>query len=145
MGRLDSTLDKVDSPASSTWRSDLIYWCVNRQVGGMQGRPNKDEDTCYSYWIGGTLRLLGKDDLLDITALREFVLSCQSAPTGGFGKVVGAFPDLLHSFYSMAWLSLSNSHFGDNEEDHFPIHGLNCTLGIRQSRVDTLIPGPELP
>jgi geranylgeranyl transferase type-1 subunit beta len=31
----------------------------------MQGRPNKLEDTCYSYWIGATLRLLARDDLLD--------------------------------------------------------------------------------
>jgi geranylgeranyl transferase type-1 subunit beta len=73
----------------------------------MQGRPNKPEDTCYSYWIGGTMHLLGMSHLLDGTSLREYVLSCQTM-FGGFGKVSGAMPDLLHSFYSLAWLSLSN-------------------------------------
>ncbi len=120
------------------WKDNLIRWCVMRQhslpntnlnstitdeeatngynmeggitrnnAAGMQGRPNKLEDTCYSYWIGGTLHLLRASQLLDGWALREYVLECQS-PIGGFGKVLGAMPDLLHSFYSLAWLSLSN-------------------------------------
>mmetsp|Transcript_27241 Transcript_27241/g.55087 ORF Transcript_27241/g.55087 Transcript_27241/m.55087 type:complete len:603 (-) Transcript_27241:75-1883(-) len=107
------------------WKKDLIRWCVMRQYSlpsnrnefdnngyhpstpaGMQGRPNKLEDTCYSYWIGGTLHLLSSSRLLDGWALREYVLKCQS-PYGGFGKVVGAMPDLLHSFYSLAWLAIS--------------------------------------
>jgi prenyltransferase beta subunit len=37
----------------------LIKWCVNRQGGGFQGRPYKDPDTCYSYWIGATMKILG--------------------------------------------------------------------------------------
>lgn len=44
MDRL-SILD--DGESSLSWRNELIYWCVHRQVGGMQGRPNKDEDTWY--------------------------------------------------------------------------------------------------
>ena len=122
MGVLD---DVMKSPELIGWKDDLIRWCVMRQyshrnnndstmnngydgsdnAAGMQGRPNKLEDTCYSYWIGGTLHLLGVDHLLDGWALREYVLKCQS-PYGGFGKVVGAMPDLLHSFYSMAWLAI---------------------------------------
>lgn len=124
MGVLD---DVMQSPERLDWKEDLIRWCVMRQYSlpsenqnvinngydetgseaGMQGRPNKLEDTCYSYWIGGTLYLLGAAHLLDGWALREYVLKCQS-PYGGFGKVVGAMPDLLHSFYSMAWLAISD-------------------------------------
>ena len=89
------------------FRRNLIHWCVSRQVGGMQGRPNKLEDTCYSYWIGGTLKLLEADHLLNQQQLLDYVMSCQTQ-LGGFGKVVGAYPDVLHSFYSMAWLSLSS-------------------------------------
>jgi geranylgeranyl transferase type-1 subunit beta len=127
MGRVDQVLEEND------WKQDLIRWCTSRQVGGMQGRPNKAEDTCYSYWIGGTLRLLGgSDSLLDQTALREFVMSCQTKH-GGFGKTAGAYPDLLHSFYSMAWLSLSNSH---QENETLPLNKLNCTLGICQVRAE---------
>ena len=58
---------------------------------------------------------------LILVALREYVLTCQS-PYGGFGKVVGAMPDLLHSFYSMAWLTLSTEDgccddYEDDEEE----------------------------
>eukprot|EP00966_Prymnesium_polylepis_P043145 1002147-Prymnesium_polylepis.1 len=35
---------------------ELVQWCVGRQRGGFQGRPNKDEDTCYSFWIGASLQ-----------------------------------------------------------------------------------------
>ncbi|KAL7530200.1 hypothetical protein ACHAXR_003359 [Thalassiosira sp. AJA248-18] len=44
------------------------------------------------------------------------VLTCQS-PYGGFGKLVRAMPDLLHSFYSLSWLALSREQ-GCCEEDN---------------------------
>jgi geranylgeranyl transferase type-1 subunit beta len=136
----NTTDDTVGSP--SCWKDELIHWCVHRQAdgGGMQGRPNKAEDTCYSWWIGGTLRLLGYEDLLDGVPLRNFIISCQST-MGGFGKEVNAFPDPLHSFYSLGWLSLS-SHPPSAEKatntdvPPLSLQKLNCTLGIRQSRVD---------
>ena len=126
MGVLDNVMAREELRG---WKEDLIRWCVMRQyslpkegedkayngfyydgetnaAAGMQGRPNKLQDTCYSYWIGGTLNILSQSHLLDGWALREYVLTCQS-PYGGFGKVVGVLPDLLHSFYSLAWLALS--------------------------------------
>ena len=92
MGRMDSELGCDDEIHS--WGNELIQWCVLRQVKGMQGRPNKRQDTCYSYWIGGTLRLLGYDHLLDKEALTDFVLGCQS-DMGGFSKLeYGLYPDM---------------------------------------------------
>ena len=111
----------------------LIHWCVHRQVGGMQGRPNKAEDTCYSYWIGATLMLLGRGDLLDNHELRRFVLKCQT-PMGGFSKMKGATPDMLHAFYSMSWLSLSSAYREDGCED-LSLKSMNCTIGICQDRL----------
>jgi geranylgeranyl transferase type-1 subunit beta len=35
-------------------------FCQWRQVGGYQGRTNKPPDSCYSFWHGGSLRMLGK-------------------------------------------------------------------------------------
>lgn len=88
-----------------------------QQPAGMVGRPNKKEDTCYSYWIGATLHLLSSSShYIDGWALRDYVLTCQS-PYGGFGKVVGAMPDLLHSFYSLAWLTLSREDGCCDEDD----------------------------
>ena len=43
---------------------------------GMQGRPNKLQDMCYSYWIGGAMHILAESHLLDGWALREYVLLC---------------------------------------------------------------------
>lgn len=141
LGVLDDVMSREELRG---WKDDLIYWCVMRQKSlmkkvvndddgdgkddnngyveeeeqpaGMVGRPNKKEDTCYSYWIGGTLHLLSSSHLMDGWALREYVLKCQS-PYGGFGKVVGAMPDLLHSFYSMAWLTLSTEDGCCDEEE----------------------------
>ena len=161
MGVLDEVSHRLDG-----WKSDLVYWCVSRQYplpsdrtdrggegksafeydgyagAGMQGRPNKLEDTCYSYWIGGTLHLLGESRLLNGRALREYVLACQS-PYGGFGKTVGAMPDVLHSYYSLAWLSLSNEGGCCDDESYAPgeddvttiesigrLRELDCALGI---------------
>lgn len=36
----------------------LRRWCLMRQQSGFQGRPNKPVDTCYSFWVGGTLKVL---------------------------------------------------------------------------------------
>ena len=119
-------MQKLDDVLDDEWRKDLIQWCVSRQVGGMQGRPNKAEDTCYSYWIGGTLRLLGEDHLLSHQDLRGFVLQCQTK-MGGFSKVIGTYPDLLHAYYSLAYLSLSQPYFEDSD---IQLKELNCTLGI---------------
>ena len=140
LGVLDDVMEREELHG---WRDELIYWCVMRQKSlmkknevvngnddngyyvqeeeeeqpaGMVGRPNKKEDTCYSYWIGGTLHLLSSSHLIDGWALREYVLKCQS-PYGGFGKVVGAMPDLLHSFYSMAWLTLSSEDGCCDDDD----------------------------
>jgi geranylgeranyl transferase type-1 subunit beta len=169
MNRLQ-ILDDNDA-SSCCWRDELIYWCVHRQVGGMQGRPNKDEDTwydeddlvpiqrfrfktffhliccflslellSYSYWIGGTLRLIDRDDLLDKESLNDFVMSCQFNK-GGFSKYTGTYPDILHSFYSLAWLSLSTFSVSSSacEETSLmplPLNQINCTLGIREERAD---------
>ena len=36
----------------------LKVWCLNRQTFGFSGRVNKPWDTCYSFWIGSTLKVI---------------------------------------------------------------------------------------
>ena len=36
----------------------LKLWLVNRQTNGFNGRVNKPSDSCYSFWIGSSLRVL---------------------------------------------------------------------------------------
>jgi geranylgeranyl transferase type-1 subunit beta len=86
-------------------REPLLRWCLDRQLSGFQGRCNKDPDTCYSFWIGATLALLGVTHLVHAPALRAFSLACQQ-PVGGFSKCEDAHPDLLHTYLSLAGLAL---------------------------------------
>lgn len=86
----------------------LVQWSLQRQYidGGFQGRVNKPSDTCYAFWVGGVLKLLGGYHFCNKEALRIFVLSCQSK-FGGFKKFPDIiYPDLYHSFYGFAALSL---------------------------------------
>ena len=87
-------------------RASLERWLVFRQQGGFQGRCNKDPDSCYAFWNGATLRMLGKHSFVDIESCREFVMSCQF-PYGGFCKYPNTVPDVMHSYYSLAWLSIA--------------------------------------
>ena len=86
-------------------RDAIVQWCLARQVGGFQGRPNKDEDTCYSFWIGATLAILGAGALTDAAAVSSFAQCCQGLK-GGLSKAIGVHPDVLHSYFAIAGLSL---------------------------------------
>lgn len=86
----------------------LVEWLLQRQSGdgGFQGRINKPSDTCYAFWVGGVLKMLGLFEFINKDALRNFILSCQSK-YGGFTKFPGMkFADLYHSYYSFSALSL---------------------------------------
>lgn len=87
-------------------REAAVRWCVERQLGGFQGRPNKDEDTCYSFWIGGALELLGAGGLTSLEAVACFARCCQYK-RGGLSKVPDAHPDVLHSYFACAGLSVA--------------------------------------
>lgn len=77
-----------------------------RQQTGFNGRPNKLVDACYSFWVGGSLALLGIETLAARAPLRAFLLTAENALMGGFGKDPDANPDPLHSYMSLAGLSL---------------------------------------
>ncbi|XP_037793002.1 geranylgeranyl transferase type-1 subunit beta-like [Penaeus monodon] len=100
-------MGKLDSGLSNTQRQRLVRWLVSRLTeGGFQGRPNKRADTCYTFWIGASLKLLGCLDLLDISALRQFVLSTQDPITGGLAKYPDTPPDGLHTYLGISGLAL---------------------------------------
>jgi prenyltransferase beta subunit len=140
---------------------------TRRQSSGYSGRTNKECDSCYSFWVGATLKLLGSFGdtgkgtgrslpsavrhsnwdgchlllhqlshdshslslystaskpyfalfstpcplslLSDLVSTRTFLLSqCQQSATfgGGFSKTPDCPPDILHTYYSLCWLSL---------------------------------------
>lgn len=129
LGELDRVL-----PEGSGARDDLIRWCLQRQVGGFQGRTNKDPDSCYSFWVGGTLELLGVLELADCDSTTAFVEKCEQGRLGGFAKTPGEIPDTLHSFYGLTWFSLVG---------HRSVRPLRCDLGICADRFQGQEKGPS--
>lgn len=83
---------------------------ADEDCAGMNGRTNKVADTCYAWWAGASLHLLGKPDLYDRKAIRHYLLEkTQHSVLGGFGKFPGDLPDLYHSCLGLAALSLAGS------------------------------------
>ncbi|KAJ3123941.1 Geranylgeranyl transferase type-1 subunit beta [Nowakowskiella sp. JEL0407] len=102
LGKLDDSF-----PRNSPQWNKLFKWLVFRQVGGFQGRPNKPADTCYSFWVGATLTMLGLDNFIDFKSNSEF-LATTRAKYGGFSKTPPEnpedknYPDVLHSYMGFA-------------------------------------------
>eukprot|EP00003_Mantamonas_plastica_P028739 TRINITY_DN6657_c0_g1_i4.p1 TRINITY_DN6657_c0_g1~~TRINITY_DN6657_c0_g1_i4.p1 ORF type:complete len:268 (+),score=43.44 TRINITY_DN6657_c0_g1_i4:254-1057(+) len=88
----------------------LLRWLVNRQVTGFQGRINKIPDTCYSWWIGGSLAVLDQLQLVDIPRLQGYSLRAQFV-VGGLKKWPDPemHPDILHSYLSICGFALQGA------------------------------------
>lgn len=65
-------LDLVD-------RDRLGGWLSERQLpnGGLNGRPEKLEDVCYSWWVGCSLAMIDRLHWIDRDKLAQFILRCQ--------------------------------------------------------------------
>jgi geranylgeranyl transferase type-2 subunit beta len=65
-------LDLVDHEKLGAWLSE-------RQLenGGLNGRPEKLEDVCYSWWVASSLAMIGKLHWIDGSKLQKFILQCQ--------------------------------------------------------------------
>ncbi len=65
-------LDLVDKDRLGGWLSE-------RQLdnGGLNGRPEKLEDVCYSWWVMSSLAMIGKLAWIDRNKLSNFILRCQ--------------------------------------------------------------------
>lgn len=56
-------LPAINEKISSICSEKTIKWLLKRQLsdtedfGGFEGRMNKSSDTCYSFWIGGALKV----------------------------------------------------------------------------------------
>lgn len=97
----------------------LIRWCIMRQGTGYEGRPYKPEDSCYSLWLGATLKLFGVYELTARQENRAFNLACQSG-FGGLSKVPNSFPDFMHAYLGLCGLCLMDWP-GDNLPELDPL------------------------
>ncbi|KIV78133.1 hypothetical protein PV11_09881 [Exophiala sideris] len=76
-----------------------------KDIAGFCGRCGKVADTCYCFWNVGALAILQQHSLVDIDALRRYLLETVVHMIGGFGKAPGELPDLLHSYLGLATLA----------------------------------------
>lgn len=94
-------LDLVDADKLGRWLSE-------RQIagGGLNGRPEKKEDVCYSWWVLSSLEMIGRTHWIDRDQLIGFILRCQDADNGGVSDRPGNMVDVWHTVYAVAGLSL---------------------------------------
>lgn len=85
-------MDRLSQVLDAKGVEQLKRWCVFKQVAGFQGRPNKDPDTCYSFWVGATLHLLSSHDLVNKVEDVDFVKSTEDLDMGGLAKFPNNFP-----------------------------------------------------
>jgi len=97
LGRLDAV--DVDT---------LAWWLSERQLpnGGLNGRPEKLEDVCYSFWVLSALSILDKVSWIDSGKLTDFILSAQDIEGGGIADRPGDMVDVFHTLFGVAGLSL---------------------------------------
>jgi len=89
-------------------RDLLGWWLAERQCdgGGLNGRPEKQSDVCYTWWILSALSILGRVDWIDRAKLTQFILQCQDPSDGGISDRPGNMGDIFHTFFGVAGLSL---------------------------------------
>lgn len=86
----------------------LGWWLCERQLdcGGLNGRPDKKEDVCYSWWVLSSLAMLEKVAWIDGDKLSDFIRQCQDGDDGGIADRPGDMPDVFHTFFGLAGLAL---------------------------------------
>ncbi|KAG5437522.1 hypothetical protein PCANB_000950 [Pneumocystis canis] len=120
---LKNMLPTENKKISSMFSEKTLKWLLKKQLsdiedfGGFQGRTNKSSDTCYSFWVGGALRYS-----------REFLLK-RIHSTGGFEKCKGEYPDVMHSYFGLAALSI----FGDEN-----LEEIDPALGVTKKSLENL-------
>lgn len=101
--QLSGQLQRVESEVIE----GIKRWCIFRQVDGFQGRPNKPVDTCYSFWIGASLKILNAFELTDYPANRSYILETQDNVVGGFAKWPHSTTDPFHTYLGLCGLSFT--------------------------------------
>ena len=57
--------------------------------GGLNGRPEKQADVCYSWWVLSSLGAIGRINWINSEKLAEFIVRCQDDIKGGIADRPG--------------------------------------------------------
>ncbi|OAY74366.1 Geranylgeranyl transferase type-2 subunit beta [Ananas comosus] len=89
-------------------RDLLGWWLCERQCkdGGLNGRPEKLADVCYSWWVLSSLTMIDRVHWIDREKLAAFILNCQDRENGGISDRPDNAVDVFHTYFGVAGLSL---------------------------------------
>jgi geranylgeranyl transferase type-1 subunit beta len=90
-------------------RRSLALWLSGRQTdpdSQFSGRTSKSSCSCYSFWIGASMKMLGIYDLLVDTQRFHDLMVAYYTPAGFIGKQSEG-PDPMHTHFALAGLSLA--------------------------------------
>jgi geranylgeranyl transferase type-2 subunit beta len=111
--------------------ANLLGWFLSeRQVdsGGLNGRPEKQADVCYSWWILSALSIMGRVSWINGDKLATFILKCQDNEDGGIADRPDDMADVFHTFFGIAGLSLLGHLHKDNVKGEYrkidPVYAL---------------------
>jgi geranylgeranyl transferase type-2 subunit beta len=64
---------------------------LDKQVdsGGLNGRPEKQADVCYSWWVLSSLSAIGRIGWINREKLADFITRCQDDIKGGIADRPG--------------------------------------------------------
>jgi geranylgeranyl transferase type-2 subunit beta len=84
-------------------KEKLGAWLSDRQLpnGGLNGRPEKQEDVCYSWWVVSSLAMIDKLHWIDQDGLSRFILQCQVVTRDALGTLV--FTRLIAAGSRIGW------------------------------------------
>jgi geranylgeranyl transferase type-2 subunit beta len=114
-------------------RPDLLaWWLCERQVdsGGLNGRPEKQADVCYSWWILSLMSILGRVDWISKDKLACFIAKAQDSDDGGIADRPDDMPDIFHTFFGVAGLSLLGK-LPDTYRQIDPVYALPVDVVLR--------------
>lgn len=97
----------------------LGWWLCERQLsqsGGLNGRPEKLPDVCYSWWVLSSLVIINRLHWIDRERLVQFILASQDEETGGFSDRPGYASDPFHTLFGLAGLALTGMYRAQLED-----------------------------
>lgn len=101
-------------------------WLSERQLpnGGLNGRPQKLEDVCYSWWVLSALSMFGKLTWINGDKLARFILNCQDPDNGGISDRPDNVADVFHTLFGVAGLGMLGLPHSDGLQEIDPVYCL---------------------
>lgn len=89
--------------------NESIYFCKKEDdLVGVQGRVGKIPDSCYTFWVGASIKILTGESLLN-DKIENFLRLCYNEESFNFSKYPNMKGDPLHTLHSTVGLRILNS------------------------------------